>query len=166
MQRTAHTFIAAALLAAAAAANAGTVDVQFINANKFVDAGTSQWDEKDNIRLIGAYLQALGQRYLPADQAMKIEVLDVDLAGTVQMSRRDATLVRVVKGRTDYPRITLRYSLQDAGGRVLRTGEEAVVDLDFAHGLPHGRDYSGLYYEKHMLQAWFRQRFVEQQAAN
>ncbi|WP_194792795.1 DUF3016 domain-containing protein [Caenimonas koreensis] len=157
-------FVGAALLATTAA-HAGSVEVQFAAAEKFVDAGTSQWEEKENLRVLGSYLQVLGQKYLPADQRLKIEVTDVDLAGSVQMSRREATLIRTVKGRTDYPRITVRYTLQDARGQQLASGEEAIVDLDYAHGLPRMRDSSGLVYEKRMLDKWFRQRFVDQQAA-
>lgn len=154
-----------AALFAVSTSRAGTVDVQFANPDQFVDAGTSQWDERDNVQRLGNYLQVLGQKYLPADQRMRIEVIDVDLAGTVQASRHDASWIRTVKGRTDYPRITVRYTLQDARGQQVASGQEAIVDLDYTHGLPRMRDFSGLYFEKQMLDKWFKQGFVDQRAA-
>ena len=163
--RNPHRFLLGAVaLAAAFAASAGTVNVSFTEPSRYADAGNSRWDEEDNMKALAGYLQALGQRYLPANQVLKIEVLDLDLAGTVRPSRRDGDAIRVVSGRTDYPRVNVRFSLE-ADGKVLQRGEEWVLDMNFTRGLPAQRDFSGLVYEKRLLASWFRQRFGDLRAA-
>lgn len=147
------------VLAAASGAMAGTVAVSFVNPGHYTDAGTSSWDEDANLKAIAAHLQGLGQRYLPPDQTLKIEVLDVDLAGTVRPAR-DGSLFRILKGRADWPRIKLRYALERAGAAG-PSGEEWVSDLDYTHGLPTYRRAESLYYEKRMLDAWFKARFAQ-----
>jgi hypothetical protein len=159
MRKPASLLLATVALAASFGASAGTVDVAFVNAERFTDAGTSSWDEVDNLKALTGYLQSLGQR-LPGNQSLKIEVLDVDLAGDVRPSRRDAEPIRVMRGRTDFPRFHVRYTLS-ADGRVLRTGEERVTDVNYGRGLPVHRDFSGLAYEKRMLESWVRARFVD-----
>lgn len=155
-------FRSALLLSCALAATtaiAGTVDLSFVNAGHYSDAGTSSWDEKSNLETLRRHFERLAQQ-LPASQVLKVQVLDVDLAGTVAPSRRDASLFRTVRGRADYPRIQLRYTLED-NGRTLRSGDEWVVDLNYAHsGLQSARRDTPLYYEKRMLDGWFRQRVM------
>ena len=164
-----HRPITLSLVLAAAtfgvAAHAGTAEVSWINPQRFADIGVSQGEDRNNMRTLANYLQVLAQRTLPRDQVLKVEVLDVDLAGTVGFSRRGSA-VRVVHDRADYPRITLRYSLADARGRVIRTAEESIVDQDFTRGIDGAHDWSDLYYEKHMLRNWFRARFGDEQRAS
>jgi hypothetical protein len=163
--RNPHRYLlGTALLAAAVTASAGTVNVSFVEPSRYVDAGNSAWDEEDNMKALSGYLQALGQRYLPPNQVLKVEVLDLDLAGTVRPSRRDGDSIRIVKGRTDYPRINVRFTLE-ADGKVLQRGEEWVLDMNYTRGLSVQRDYSGLVYEKRMLASWFRQRFGDLRTA-
>jgi Protein of unknown function (DUF3016) len=153
------------LLVAAAlpAAVAGSVTVSFAKAGRFVDAGATPWEERANLDRLASHLQALGQRHLPQDQALKVEVLEVDLAGTLRPSRRAAGEVRIVRGRADWPSIGLRYTLEH-DGKTLLSGEERLADLDYTHGIAAGRGSDPLHYEKHMLDAWFKARFVERRA--
>ena len=58
--------VVSSLAAAAFAASAGTVNVNFVNTGNYWDAGTSTWDEEANLKAMGAHLQRLGQRLLPA----------------------------------------------------------------------------------------------------
>ena len=164
MRNRLQLVLAAVAFAAAANASAGTVDVQFVNPSNYVDAGTSSWDEEDNMKALANYLQKLGQHWLSPGQVLKVDVLDLDLAGTVRASRRDAEPIRVIRGRTDVPRITLRYTLT-ADGRVLQSAQEVLTDLNYGRGLPAQRDYSGLYNEKKMLERWFRTQFGDLRAS-
>lgn len=148
------------LAAAAFAATAGTVNVSFVNPSSYWDAGSSSWDEAANLTTLATHLQKLGQRSLPADHALTIEVLQVDLAGTVRAFQRDGSAVRVITGGADWPRINLRYTLQ-AGGRTVASGTEWVADTDYTHGLAARGDNQPLFYEKRMLNAWFKARFVD-----
>ena len=148
------------LLAAVFAAAAGTVNVTFINASSYWDAGNSSWDEEANLKLLERHLQRLGQRLLPADHVLKLDVLQLDLAGTVRAFHRADTRVRVVTGGADWPRIHLRYTLE-ADGKPLASGQEWVADLDYSRGVPGRVSNEDLYYEKRMLDMWFKARFVD-----
>ena len=89
---------------------------------------------------------------------LAIEVLDVDLAGEVRFPPRGE--VRVLRGAADWPRIRLRYTLDDASGRSA-AAEETVSDPDYLRNPL--RSYSSLGYEKRMLEEWFRKRFAARQ---
>lgn len=161
MRFRARTLLASLLLTVAAAAVAGTVEVSFVNPASFIDAGGSQWDKDANLQALKRHLQSLGQR-LPANQVLKIELLDVDLAGSLQPNRIGGQDVRVLRGSADYPRIHLKYTLE-ADGMAHGSGTEWVTDLDYAHGVPSWHDAEPLYYEKRMLETWFKTRFVDRQ---
>ena len=145
--------------AAAGASQAGTVTVNFQQPDRYVDAGSTPWDEAANLRELSSFLQALGTRHLPAGQVLNIEVLDVDLAGDTKLARLRGADLRVLKGRADWPRISMRWSLQ-ADGRVLKSGEEQLSDMNYL-GRVGARRYDGnLQHEKRMLEEWVRTRFI------
>ena len=153
------------VLAAAAptAAVAGTVDVSFVNAPAFEDAGTTSWEEQANLKALAAHLQSLGQRMLPANQVLKVEVTDVDLAGSLRPTRLGSQ-IRVLRGGADWPRINLRYTLE-VDGKPVRSGEERVADMNYARGISKYRESQSLYYEKRMLDDWFKARFADSKTA-
>ena len=151
-------------VAAASSALAGTVSVSFNNALAFSDVGTTRADKDANLRVLAEHLQALGKRYLPADQTLNVEVTDVNLAGTARPSRRAGPDIRILKNGADWPRIALRYTLE-SNGRALRSGEETVDDMSYLQRFAGGRADESLYYEKRMLDDWFKARFVEGRAA-
>jgi hypothetical protein len=140
---------------------AGTADVRFVNPDRFTDLGTYKSDEQANMNTLSHYIQRLAQQ-LPPDQVLRVDVLDVDLAGEVRQTRNGA--IRVARDAA-FPVIQLRWSLE-SGGRVLRSGDQRLTDLNYRH---HLRDvhYSttSLYYEKHMLDDWFRTEFAPQTQA-
>ena len=157
-----RTLTAFALLAGlACAGQAGTVSVSYPSPDAFtyIDAGTSRWDEKANLQTLATHLQRLGERWLPANQSLKVEVLDLDLAGAVHPSRIDGSPLRTVRGRTDWPKMNLRYTVE-VDGRTVRTSEEWVSDINYARGLPRASSNEPLYYEKRMLEVWFKDRFA------
>lgn len=149
-------------LATAAASNAaaGAVEVSFIEPDRFADVGATPWEREARLKDLTAHLQALGRRLLPADQTLKIEVLDVDLAGEPRPSARSGRDLRIIRGGADWPRIQLRYTL-GADGRPARSGEDRVADLNYTQGPVGSRSSEPLFYEKRMLDQWFETRFVE-----
>jgi hypothetical protein len=163
MQFRARTLLLSFLLPVTVATLAGTVEVSFVNGAIYTDAGSAKWDEEANLKALASHLQGLGQRLLPDNQVLKVEVLDVDLAGTVRPARHGAGDVRVLRGAADYPRIHLKYKLE-ADGVAKGSGTEWVTDLDYAHSVPSWRDSEPLYYEKRMLDRWFKARFVDGRA--
>lgn len=154
MHRAPRTLLALCLAAVAASnAAAGAVEVSFIEPDRFADVGATPWERKARLNDLAAHLQRLGRRLLPAEQTLKIEVLDVDLAGEPRHS------ARIVRGG-DWPRIQLRYTLT-AEGKPQLNGEDRLADLNYAQGFDNGRSSEPLFYEKRMLERWFEARFVE-----
>ena len=150
--------LACALGATAGTSFAGTVDVRYDADAVFTDAG-SPLRREARLAALAKHLQGLGERLLPAGQALQVDLLDLDLAGTVRIGRRGTDL-RVVSDRADGPHIELRYTLSEQG-QVLRSGQELVSDLNYRR-LPSGYGGSaddGLRYEKQALTQWFTQRF-------
>jgi hypothetical protein len=146
-----------ACVIAAGAAQAGTVSVSFSDPNRFSDVGVNRWEQDANVKTLASYIESLGPRYLPANQSLKIDLVDVDLAGEVRPTRRRPDL-RIARGQADWPKVTVRYTLE-SNGHVLRQGEETISDLDYQHHAnPQPSD--PLYAEKRMLDQWFRERFA------
>jgi hypothetical protein len=158
---TASRIALAALALAGSAAFAGTAEVRFIHPEQFADLGTYRSDDQANMDTLGHYVQQLA-RQLPPDQVLKVDVLDVDLAGEPR-DIRDGR-IRVARDAS-FPVIRLRYTLE-SGGRVLRSGEERLTDLNYRHHIREaGYSTTSLYYEKHMLADWFRREFAPDRQA-
>lgn len=162
LQRT-RMLVGSSLIAVAAAASAGTVEVTFIGADNYWDAGNTSWDEPGNLKLLATHLQKLGRQWLAADQVLKIDVLQVDLAGSVRPFH-GTTAIRIINKGPDLPKLHMRYSLL-AGDKALASGDEWVTELDVLNGLPPTGDSGPLFYEKRMLDHWFKARFVDALAA-
>ena len=153
--------VAAACLAAAGAAHAaGTVEVSFDDSVPFTDAGIARYDKEATLQTLEQHLKALGQRHLADGQTLKVEVLDIDLAGRTRWLWGPAYEVRVMKDWVDPPRISLRYSLH-ADGRAIRSAEETVSDFGYLNRFTSRRFDGPLPHEKQMLDRWFRERFAE-----
>jgi len=110
---------------------------------------------------LSSHLQQLAAG-LPAGEVLHVDVLDVDLAGYVRHGRRGD--VRVNNGRADAPRIHLRYTLESQG-RVIRSGEDRLVDLAYIEPTGSWRSHGQFYYEKRMLSGWFARTIGETHAA-
>lgn len=148
------------LTVAGCAAASGVVDVAFADSNRYTDAGTSQSDKEANLKLLGDYLQQLGARYLRNEEVLKVEVLDVDLAGRVEPWRRSGADMRIVRAMSDWPRISLRYSLESSG-KTVRSATDQVADMNYTRGFVDIRSPHPLQYEKRMLEKWFKEKFAE-----
>jgi hypothetical protein len=148
-------------VAMAQAAQAGTVDVSFIEPANFSDAGRSSWNVEHTTKSLAEVFQAYGKK-LPDGQALKFEVTDVDLAGEMRPSRRGDD-IRVLRGRADWPRVDLRYTLTE-NGRVLRSGEAKIADMAYLQHSLRGNSSEALAYERRMLDRWFAETFVTAKA--
>jgi hypothetical protein len=147
------------LALAAAEANAAVV-VSFTGSDRYTDAKPDGRDRTSALGDIERHLQELGQQYLPPEQTLRIEVLDVDLAGGLQMTGLGYQ-VRVLRDTGDGPAIKLRYTLE-SGGKVLDSREETLSDRAHARlKRSINTNVASLYYEKRLLDEWFKSRFVE-----
>lgn len=134
----------------------GQASVSFIEPQNFSDAGRATLDRERTQKALAEHFERLAAR-LPDGQTLRIEVLDVDLAG--EQHPLILNDVRVLRGRIDWPRMTLRWSLV-AGGRTLRTGEERLADMGYPLlGGPRAASGVDLPYERRMLDRWFGERF-------
>lgn len=134
---------------------AGQVEVRFTKPDEYRDAGRSAREREHTTETLGRYLKSLGAS-LPDGQTLRIEVKDIDLAGTPKWTTRGD--LRVLRGGADWPRIDLAWSLE-ADGRTLQQGDESIADLDYQRAVPPKTDGNELPYEKQMLARWFGQRF-------
>lgn len=148
----------ACLTALTPAAHArGVVEVSFVEPERFTDIGWRPADRERNLEVLARRLRDKAER-LPDGQTLKVEVLDVDLAGAEFVLMRNPE-IRVLKGRADWPRMQLRYTLS-AQGRTLRSGQEQVQDMAYMErsaGLPHT---DALAYDLRLLDEWFERRVI------
>ena len=150
-------FIAiAALLATGAVHAAGTVQVSFTDPEKFADVRDRANRVEDNVKALERVVADAARPYVADGQTLKIEVLDVDLAGEIRPGARAGEL-RVLRGRADWPRITLRWSLEGAGAT--RSGQAVVQDMNYLMRPPTPQYDGQLAYERRMLDDWFREQF-------
>lgn len=155
-----RAWVLGGLAAAAGSALAEPVEVSFVDAARYADAGNTLYEEQANLKTLAAHLQSLGSRYLAPETQLKIEVLGVDLAGEPRPTRL-GTELRIARGGADWPRITLRYTLQGKGGDVLSQGQETIADLNYLRHIADMRSTDPLRHEKRMLDRWFRERFAQ-----
>jgi len=134
--------------------SAAGVTVSFPAPERHPDAGYPAAQAQGTRGEIARHLEALGARHLKPGQELRIEVLDINLAGRV---RHNATSdVRVMRAG-DWPQIRLRYELETPG-EATRKAEEVVSDREYLRGPQNNLD--ALAREKRMLDEWFRERFV------
>lgn len=147
---------AAALVAMARPAQAaGTAEIRYVEPERFSDAGRSPFDREQALAALTAHLNQLALR-LPDGQRLRVEVLDVDLAGEPIL--RQGTDVRVMRGAADWPQIRLRWTLEQ-GGATIRSGEDRLSDLGYLTGRAGPASSEGAFpHEKRLLTQWFRAR--------
>ena len=136
---------------------AASVEVTFLPADQYADIGDSV-DARRAMKEIQDYLGKLGARYLQPDFRLSVDVLEVDLAGSMKMVGSHGEWIRVLNGKVDAPLLRLRYTLR-VGEQVMSRGEDILTDPMY---LDHsdGRDADApLHHEKVLLERWFRARF-------
>ncbi|WP_343731064.1 DUF3016 domain-containing protein [Duganella sp.] len=159
MQTPALTIAAMLALAIASSSSAaGTATVSYVNTDAMTDVPRHYKDLESMEYAFTQHLNQLAER-LPSGQVFKVEFLDIDLAGDV-FPRVPVRDIRVTKGQADWPRMHLRYSIEQ-DGQVIRSGEEKLADPNYQLGVNmHQQDLYG--YEKQMLDNWFRKEILPQ----
>jgi hypothetical protein len=130
--------------------------VSFINPEKMTDVPRFDSDLRSMETVLREHLNELAAR-LPAGQELKVEFLDIDLAGDV-FPRVPVRDIRVMKGRADWPRMHLRYSVEQ-DGKVLRSGDREVADPNYLMS-PGFYDKELYGHEKKLLDDWFRKEVL------
>lgn len=151
------TTLALAAVCVATAAHAD-VTVKFTQPENYADMPFSQ-DGKDRVmKDLTRHFDKLGAK-LPAGQELKVEVLDIDLAGRLEMTTRASTDFRILRGNSDWPMIKLRYSVE-SNGKVLTSGESRISDMSYLQQINSYSANESLRYEKLMLDRWFKNTVV------
>ncbi len=154
-QQLVRTALAMGLLAACAGASA-VATVTYASPDKMTDVPRYSAERESMEMLLNEHFDELSKR-LPAGQELKVDVLDIDLAGEV-FPRVAIQNVRVMKGRADWPHIHLRYSIEQ-DGKVLRSGERKLSDAGYLmRSNRYGSDIFA--HEKQLLDDWFRKEIV------
>lgn len=150
--------------ALAAAAQAGTVEVSYDPAARHTDTGDGPGQREASLAELAAHLKGLGAR-LPEGSQVRLQLLDVDLAGSVRPVGRTGQQMRIVRGSADWPKVRIGYVLLD-GTRELGRGEDTLADLNYTwHGAAYGGSSADpLRYEKRLLTDWFEARFLSPNA--
>jgi hypothetical protein len=142
---------AALALTAGPAAAAGRVDVRFVDPDHYTDAGPNPAARSETRMALTWHFERLA-RHLPDGQTLRVDIVDVDLAGVIDM--RPPTPQRIIGRPLDGPKLSLRYELV-ADGRVVVSGEETVGDALYREHA--GKTASGpLPYERRLIEDWFR----------
>jgi Protein of unknown function (DUF3016) len=136
------------------------VTVSYGDPDRFTDAGDINSDPRKVMITLERHLKELGDRYLPPQSNLKIEVLDLDRAGRPRMNL--PTEIRIVNGKVDMPCIELNYTLE-SGNKVLQSRRERVCDPNFLRPMDSSQysEHDPLIYEKRLLDQWFRERFAK-----
>jgi hypothetical protein len=142
------------------AADQGPVTVVYVQPEKFTDVRDRQFasppDKNPNLSGLRRYLETRGKRYLAGGQQLKIEFTDIDLAGDHRaQSNFELADVRMVTSLYP-PSLQFNYSLTDASGATLKSGEVKLRDLGF-DTTSTGTASGPLRYEQRMLDKWLRQ---------
>src|SRR4051812_12360749 len=148
----------AAIAAAAVPSHAATV-VTFTDPDRYTDVANERWETQTTLDALGAHIKRLGDKYIAPNDTLRVEVLDVDLAGWARWGGRAPDRVRVARGGADFPSMRVRYSLE-SGGRT-RTAEETISDPTYLNHGSRIRSSEPFYYEKRMLDDWFRSTFSQ-----
>jgi hypothetical protein len=147
------TLAVSGLLALAASGAQAAVSVVFNETQRYSDVPFPTADRREVLGQIEDHFKKLGQ-YLPPGQDLNIEVLDIDLAGREVPNFRAGRDLRVINGRADWPRMQVRYSLQQ-DGQVVKSGEAQLQDMNYQYTANRYFDSEPLRYEKQMIDDWF-----------
>jgi hypothetical protein len=163
MQAMTRTVLATAVALLATSAAWAEVTVTYVKPDDYTDVPRSAIERERVLKDFSDYFATLDKK-LPAGQSLKIEVLDIDLAGRLYPRYSGGDDIRVLKGGADWPRMQLRYTLSQ-DGQTLRSGEEQLSNMNYQMTMSRYSDSEPLRYEKQMLDEWFNKKVVPKVAA-
>lgn len=155
---------AAAFLVLGSMAARAATEVDFVKPDQYSDAGRRHleypYDPDDVMKIFSEHFQKLGARCIPAEQTLRIKVLDIRLAGMDEWWHRHFLNndVRVMREAT-WPELELEYTLTGADKTVLRNGHEHLADMNYLHNIHAEGVQDRLPYERYMISRWFEQTF-------
>lgn len=141
----------------AGGAQAAELDMHFQPLDKYRDLGRTASEREDMQKALSQHFQRLAER-LPAGQTLKIDLLEINRAGEMDMRRRMPDEIRVMREVT-WPQMEFSYVLLE-GGKELKSGKAGLSDMNYLHGSSaRYADGDPLRYEKPMIDKWFEAEF-------
>ncbi|MYN41518.1 DUF3016 domain-containing protein [Duganella sp. FT109W] len=162
MRPMTRTVLAAVVALLASSAALAEVTVTYTKPDDYTDLARGEYDRERVLKQFTDYFATL-EKKLPAGENLKIDVLDIDLAGRMY-PRRNGDEIRVLNGGADWPRMHLRYTLEK-DGQVLRSGDDNIANMNYQQSRSSYFDSDPLRYEKQMLDDWFNKAIVPKVAA-
>ncbi|KQO49980.1 MULTISPECIES: DUF3016 domain-containing protein [unclassified Methylobacterium] len=145
----------------AIAAPGGSVEIRFIEPDRFVDANnrfSPGIGPQATLTELRRLMEQSASPYLAPGERLVIDVLDVDLAGFPNPGANFPYGLRVVTDATP-PSFRLRYSLLNQRGQRIATNDERVSDINFLLGA-RTTQAGSFPYERELLREWARRRFA------
>ena len=165
MKSSVRAFLAFLAFLVASAPVQAAIEVAFIDPGDYTDAsirnGPFSSTGFGTISGLRAHIMRLGNQYLSPKENLRIEVLDVDLAGRYEWWRFPFD-ARIMSDST-WPAIKVRY-VYIVNGKKVDEGEEHITDQNYLLRAGAGASGDSLKYEKAMLDRWFRTHFGDQAA--
>jgi hypothetical protein len=143
----------AGVFALAAGSAAAAVTVTYLAPEKYADVPRDSSARESMMNDLTDHFTWLSTA-LPPGQDLRIEVLDIDLAGREEPSARAASDLRVMRGGADWPRMRLRFSVE-SNGQVIKRGEAQLSDMDYMAKVSRYSEDQPQRYEKAMIDRWF-----------
>jgi hypothetical protein len=153
MKAMLHRLALASALVFAAGAAGAAVTVTYVAPEKYADVSRDSTARDSMMNDLTDHFTWLGTA-LPPGQDLRIEVLDIDLAGREEPSARAVRDVRVMRGGADWPRMRLRFSVEQ-NGQVIKSGEAQLSDMDYMAKVNRYGEEEPQRYEKAMIDRWF-----------
>ncbi len=162
MKNSLRTLALAVAVLPASGAFAG-VTVHFEQPEHYQDMPWSALDREQVLKDLSQHFGRLAAQ-LPPGLDLKVDVLDLDLAGRVRPFHTFPHEVRILKGDTDWPHMQFRFSLV-RDGKVVASGEEHIKNMMYRERLNRYSSGDALRYEKQMMDDWFKDLLKEHVAA-
>lgn len=152
-----------ALLFAASAAQAGTVEIVWQDPESYRDVragneGQQHFVERVTEVLTEAFEDAAAD-HLPDDQKLQLTITDVDLAGDVEYFFLDFPAgIRVMRD-VYFPSISFEWQLLDANGAALGSGTENIKDMGYRFSGVNFIYNPPFNYERRLIHHWISATF-------
>lgn len=152
------------LVAPPVLAGGSAVSVQFVDPDRYVDAGAPGLVRERTLLALAREIERRAPACLRRGETLALRVFDLDLAGSPDWLRAGDG-PRVMRER-DWPRIEFEYVLRGDAGGVLDAGRLQLSDMNYLwRSARLGQGGDPLRYEKAMLKDWMERRLCRPPAA-
>jgi hypothetical protein len=137
--------------------------VSFIAPDKYIDFPTAEWERVEPQRTLTAHFEKLSEK-LAKGETLKVDILEIDLAGRLEPTRSQARELRILRGGADWPTMKFRYAIE-RDGKTIASGEANINDMNYLQRFNRYNTSEPLRYEKRMIDEWFAKTFIETTAS-